>query len=200
MDKKHTVLLTVVAIATLLITVVGTTFAYFAATITGNDTAQEITISSQNITLAFEDGEFVNNTNIVPGWTGSKTITITNNGAANTPLKYAINWTAITNSFSSDDQQNYLKYTVTGESQKIAGGAGESAVATIDGEQTLPYIGMAGEQDGVVNLIPETVINHGEKHIYTINFNYKNNVAAPQESQGKEFKSKLVVEASTDID
>lgn len=200
MDKKHTVLLTVVAIATLLITVVGTTFAYFAATITGNDTAQEITISSQNITLAFEDGEFVNNTNIVPGWTGSKTITITNNGAANTPLKYAINWTAITNSFSSDDQQNYLKYTVTGESQKIAGGAGDSAAATIEGEQTLPYIGMAGEQDGVVNLIPETVINHGEKHIYTINFNYKNNVAAPQESQGAKFTSKLVVEASTDID
>lgn len=200
MDKKHTVLLTVVAIATLLITVVGTTFAYFAATITGNDTAQEITISSQNITLAFEDGEFVNNTNIVPGWTGSKTITITNNGAANTPLKYVINWTAITNSFSSDDQQNYLKYTVTGESQKIAGGAGDSAAATIDGEQTLPYIGMAGEQDSVVNLIPETVINHGEKHIYTINFNYKNNVAAPQESQGAKFTSKLVVEASTDID
>lgn len=200
MDKKHTVLLTVVAIATLLITVVGTTFAYFAATITGNDTAQEITISSQNITLAFEDGEFVNNTNIVPGWTGSKTITITNNGAANTPLKYAINWTAITNSFSSDDQKNYLKYTVTGESQKIAGGAGDSAAATIEGEQTLPYIGMAGEQDGVVNLIPETVINHGEKHIYTINFNYKNNVAAPQESQGAKFTSKLVVEASTDID
>ncbi len=200
MDKKHTVLLTVVAIATLLITVVGTTFAYFAATITGNDNAQEITISSQNITLAFEDGEFVNNTNIVPGWTGSKTITITNNGAANTPLKYVINWTAITNSFSSDDQQNYLKYTVTGESQKIAGGAGDSAAATIDGEQTLPYIGMAGEQDSVVNLIPETVINHGEKHIYTINFNYKNNVAAPQESQGAKFTSKLVVEASTDID
>lgn len=186
MDKKHTVLLTVVAIATLLITVVGTTFAYFAATITGNDTAQEITITSQNITLAFEDGEFVNNTNIIPGWTGSKTITITNNGASETPLKYVINWTAINNTFSSDDRQNYLKYTVTGESKKVGlEEAGVSQVATITGEQTLPYSGMVGEQDGVANLIPETVINHGEEHIYTINFEYKNNPNAPQESQGK---------------
>ena len=36
MERKNTILLTVIAIATLLVAVVGATFAYFTATITDN--------------------------------------------------------------------------------------------------------------------------------------------------------------------
>ena len=37
MDKKNTVLLTVIAVATLLVAVVGATFAYFSARVTENN-------------------------------------------------------------------------------------------------------------------------------------------------------------------
>ena len=45
MEKKNTVLLTVIAISTLLVAVVGATFAYFSANITGNN--GKVTVTAQ---------------------------------------------------------------------------------------------------------------------------------------------------------
>ena len=45
--KSSTILLTVIGIATLLVVVVGATFAYFAAQVTGNEN-----VSSLNVTAA----------------------------------------------------------------------------------------------------------------------------------------------------
>lgn len=53
--KNNTILLTVIAIATLLVVVTGATFAYFAAVVKGNDTASSISIKAsetgQTLTL-----------------------------------------------------------------------------------------------------------------------------------------------------
>ena len=43
MEKRNTVLLTVIAIATLLVAVVGATFAYFSADISGNNGSVTVT-------------------------------------------------------------------------------------------------------------------------------------------------------------
>ena len=40
MEKKNVIFLSVIAVATLLTAVVGTTFAYFTATVTGNETSK----------------------------------------------------------------------------------------------------------------------------------------------------------------
>ena len=57
MEKKNTVLLTVIAVATLLVAVVGATFAYFTATTTpngngGNTTATTTTVGNVDLTMA----------------------------------------------------------------------------------------------------------------------------------------------------
>ena len=68
MEKKNVVLLTVIAVATLLITVVGATFAYFAATI-DNEKNETIKITSANdLTLTYNGGETIGGSNVLPGW------------------------------------------------------------------------------------------------------------------------------------
>lgn len=74
MEKKNVVFLTVLAIATLLTAVVGTTFAFFTATVTGNDTATDTSITTATLGVEYSDGAQINATNIYPGWV-STTIT-----------------------------------------------------------------------------------------------------------------------------
>lgn len=58
MEKKNTILLTVIAVATLLVAVVGATFAYFTATTTGTGTGTAKTQTATNtgsVTLTYAD-------------------------------------------------------------------------------------------------------------------------------------------------
>lgn len=79
--KNNTILLTVIAIATLLVVVTGATFAYFAAVVRGNDTASSISITAastgQKLTLG--GGEKVELTNIYPKGTAAGSEWVTKN-------------------------------------------------------------------------------------------------------------------------
>ena len=83
--KNNTILLTVIAIATLLVVVTGATFAYFAAVVRGNDAASSISITaaSQGTTITASGGEEVRLQNIYPRGTtagsewATKTLTLT---------------------------------------------------------------------------------------------------------------------------
>lgn len=79
MEKKNVVFLTVLAIATLLTAVVGTTFAFFTATVNGNNDATPTTITTATLGVEYSDGAQINATNIAPGWT-SKTYTCSTSG------------------------------------------------------------------------------------------------------------------------
>lgn len=79
--KNNTILLTVIAIATLLVVVTGATFAYFAAVVRGNETASSISITAANTgqTLTLGGGEQVNLTNIYPKGTAAGSEWVTKN-------------------------------------------------------------------------------------------------------------------------
>ena len=66
--KNNTILLTVIAIATLLVVVTGATFAYFAAVVRGNDTASsiQITAAEKGHTITLSGGQEVKLENIYP--------------------------------------------------------------------------------------------------------------------------------------
>lgn len=79
--KNNTILLTVIAIATLLVVVTGATFAYFAAVVRGNENASSISITAANTgqTLTLGGGEEVSLTNIYPKGTGAGSEWVTKN-------------------------------------------------------------------------------------------------------------------------
>ena len=175
MEKKNVILLTVIAVATLLITVVGATFAYFAAKIEGNEDAQTVTITAANdLTITYDGGEKITATNIIPGYgvtygmedaTRTKTITVTNSGKYD--LEYTINWSAVTNDIA--DSGN-LKYDVTTsaewDSSSSHVGSSTSDVASMTKtDQVFPATGNT-------DAFTTQQIQAGEKITYVISLKY----------------------------
>lgn len=64
--KNNTVMLTIIGIATLLIAVVGATFAYFSAQLTGTDNEKEYTVRSATVGTEFNGGADITATGIYP--------------------------------------------------------------------------------------------------------------------------------------
>jgi len=174
MENKNVVFLTVIAIATLLTAVVGTTFAYFTATVTGNTTATATTVSTATIGVTYSDGDTVTGTNIVPGWSKTKDISV--NNTSGSTLYYTIKWTAVTNNFTTPAD---LVYTLTKTSTNGTN-VTETACPTADG-----------------NMISNVTIAAGETQSYTLALSYKDSGVSQNADQGKSFSSKLQVEATT---
>jgi len=75
-NKGQTIFLSVIGIATLLVAIIGATFAYFTTTM-GNKDAVTGTVTTATISAVTLAGTTFSGENIMPGWTsGEKTFTI----------------------------------------------------------------------------------------------------------------------------
>ena len=200
MEKKNVILLTVIAVATLLITVVGATFAYFAATISGTESAEEIKITSaKGLTITYNGGDTIKGSNILPGWgetyaTSANEYEVTVSNDNQFDVTYTMKWSAVTNGLNAADQKN-LTYDANGvvawsePSSHLEQGNTSSALSNVEG-QAFPTT------DGGV--FTTQTLQAGEKITYTIKVAYKYDEKNEQESQGAKFTAKLNI-ASDDI-
>lgn len=127
-NKQNTALLTVIAVATLLVAVVGATFAYFTAANSDNSTSQ-ITATSGKMIIAFADGTAdlatLTETDFQPGTavlvdktftlTGTNTAIASGTVAGDTGLDmpYTV-YLTYTNEFTSDENEGGLYYHLKG--------------------------------------------------------------------------------------
>lgn len=163
--KSSTILLTVIGIATLLVVVVGATFAYFAAQVNGNDTSTSvlITASSQGTTIQFTGGEENNLSGIYPredAWL-IKDVQIQNSavsGSASTAT-YTFGLEVTQNTYTPGD----LQYTFTKKSVPQTATSTSEVATPTDLVNSTPDIG-----HGTVNLVETNTI------IYTFNLYYVN--------------------------
>ena len=190
MEKKNVVFLTVLAVATLLTAVVGTTFAYFTARVTGNDTATVTTIKAAQLGVTYSDGAQVTGTNIIPGWNATKRITVEN--TSDVDVTYSIYWDNITNTFVNDtnpvgnvSEENFY-YTVVSSSTDEA----TSPAATITGEQAMPDTPASGTEVAFANHVS---LKAGVTHTYTITMNFREANYPQDDNQNKQFSAKFVV-------
>ncbi len=133
MEKKNTILLTVIAIATLLVAVVGATFAYFTASVTtsGNETNDSVTTKSlASATVVV--GDAISEDSAYPGFSALRTVEITGAGSADSTAltgKIVIDPTVAT----AFDAGQHVSVTV----YKTTAAKDESAVCTnTDGQGT----------------------------------------------------------------
>ena len=168
MEKKNVVLLSVIAVATLLITVVGATFAYYAAQITGNPTGNSVEITSTDgFTITYDGGNTIEDSNILPGWKSQNEYSMTVSNGTDYDVKYTIKWTAVTNGLAESDQKN-LTYTTTATTAWID--------EQLDGEELTTATNPAADatqfpaEDG--GTFATQTLKPGEKITYTINLDY----------------------------
>ncbi len=92
----------------LLFVVIMSSFSWYWKYITGNDNVKATTVEASKLETTYVDGPSLNNQTIAPGWTGTKTFTVTNTGDQSATYKIA--WKSLTNEFL---YRQYLIYSIS---------------------------------------------------------------------------------------
>ena len=171
-DKKPNIIAIIGAIVLLVLAVVGLSYAFFSAFIKNGETDPSIEGTGANLSLVYTDGKSViTSSNIMPGWSATKTFTVTNNGEADT--YYKLNISNITNEFVEG-----------GLTFSIASADGGTSVA----EQAV------GTTTRTIS--PSITIAEGATHTYTITAKYINLNTDQTPDLGKSFSYTIGIEAS----
>ena len=171
-DKKPNIIAIIGAIVLLVLAVVGLSYAFFSAFIKNGETDPSIEGTGANLSLVYTDGKSViTSSNIMPGWSATKTFTVTNNGEADT--YYKLNISNITNEFVEG-----------GLTFSIASADGGTSVA----EQAV------GTTTRTIS--PSITIAEGATHTYTVTAKYINLNTDQTPDLGKSFSYTIGIEAS----
>ncbi len=174
---KQKLFLSVIAVLTLLVALLGTAFAYFSATVTGNEEASSVEVTTATMGISYINGNEIKMEKLFPGVSsGEKTFTIASMGATvNQP--YTINWDIA--EFNFQDKSD-LVYSLSGTSDK----GGMLLAEKID-EPMPTSIGTTAIGDG--SLKPE------DTHTYSLNVKFKETGSNQNSNQTKTFIGKISV-------
>ena len=158
---------------------VGLTYAYFSITASGNDVAETINVSATKIELKYTDGKEINVSNIEPGWTTTKTITVENTG--NEEAYYALGWQKLYNEIQKEE--------LVIRSTCISSGATGGTCSSTDNVVIPQTSEVTAEANKVIYPYKENVlILPGETHTYTVTIEFINYTDKHQNyNQGKRF-------------
>lgn len=197
--KNNTVMLTIIGIATLLIAVVGATFAYFSAQVSGLNKQQEDVIKSATVGTTFIGGAEVTAANIYPkeeAW-GTKVFSITSNSSTGVTTSYNISLVIDANDSPDGVTPNKtfesgaLSYTLTGTE---SGASTAGTLASSDGAITELSAGKS------ILLGTATINGNAGKTVtqeYTLNFFFKDTGKDQNANQGAQFKAHIVISDKT---
>lgn len=134
--KTNTLLLTVIGIATLMVAVIGATFAYFTANQTSSESASTILLSAGELTVTYGDGtDSISATLLEPKATalGTKTFTVTGDNNTDATMYYKLQLVVTTNTFVGQNyngteiaptdgtHEDFIKYSLTGAKDTSTG-------------------------------------------------------------------------------
>ena len=189
MEKKNVIFLSVIAVATLLTAVIGTTFAYFTASITTSNADNSNTkVTTKTVAGAVMDmGSKIEATNVLPGYKTVKPVTVVGSGADDAQAANAtITITPSLGSFSTDVTWKLYKSStaITCTSNPVTTGAQyyDDAKCTIPaGAEVVIDEGAAAAKS--LNV----VVEHDTKDSYYLVVEYANNGDQTTDQSGKSF-------------
>ena len=171
-DKK--ILLITLLLGVFLLTV-GLTYAFFSQTITGNDVAETINVTTTDLKLNFTDGKYIELKEAMPGDFVTKTFSVENTGTETG--YYKINWQEFNNKIDSDE----LQVEFTCKSYK---GSTESGTCS----------NLTREAAYNRDLKSNIEIASGIRHEYTLKLTFMDTNQNQNDNQGKSFSGVLRVE------
>lgn len=197
MEKKNVIFLSVIAVATLLTAVIGTTFAYFTANFTvsnkqnATSTVTTKTLSGVTITL----GNKISGNPVYPGFKGVQEITVTGT-KADIAGQFTLTVTpSIDTAFGNDVVWSLYKSDSaitcdTPVTKTDAGANGNQIYQTTNCTDVSKLTALISNDTTTANTAKTTATltapNGGTAKYYLV-AEYKNNTAAAQNAQGKTF-------------
>ena len=163
-------------IALLLLLTTGLSYAYFSASISGNENAKDVVVNAGTLKLTYTDGPAINAQYIKPGWSTTKEVSVKNNGTLD--AYYNIIWQSLTNTITNNE------LVLSATCQRL------NASGTVEG--TCESISQASISD--VTIAKKISIESGITHKYTFTILFKETNANQNYNQGKEFNGVLGIE------
>ena len=157
------------------ILVTGLTYAFFSQTITGNDIAETINVTTTELKLNFTDGKYIELKEAMPGDSITKTFSVENTGTETG--YYKINWQEFNNKIDNDE----LQVEFTCKSYK---GSTESGTCS----------NLTREAAYNRDLKSNIEIASGIRHEYTLKLTFMDTNQNQNDNQGKSFSGVLRVE------
>ena len=90
-----------IALSFLLLSAIGFTYAFFTATVNGNEDAKDQVVETGTLSLVYKDGQEISLNNAYPGDSINKTFTVTNTGTL--IADYSINLSELINTIENDE-------------------------------------------------------------------------------------------------
>ena len=172
--KTNKVKVIVITLLIFIVSIAGISYAYFTIQITGNDTASSMRLTTANMSLIYNDVQIVSGEHATPGWTQTKTLTVTNNG--NVTAYYTIIWRDLYNEVTN----NELVISATCSSTS-------GSCPTI-AETVVPTTTPEGHN---INVKKDIEIPVGVTHTYTLTVLFKETGSNQNYNQNKQFYGTL---------
>ena len=181
-SKSNKIKIIVITALIFLVSIAGISYAYFTIQITGNDTASSMRLRTANMSLVYNDVQIVSGEYAEPGWTQTKTLTVTNTG--NVDANYTIIWRDLYNEVINGELVISATCSATSGSCPTIS---ETAVPTRLTEST----GSAVKAN--ISIAP------GVTHTYTLTALFKETGSNQNYNQNKEFYGTLNIAEATEI-
>ena len=172
-DKK---ILIGTALTLLLLLTTGLSYAWFSASISGNENAKNVVVEAGTLSLVYTDGLEIKAQNIKPGWSTTKEVSVKNTGTLE--ANYNIIWQSLTNEITNNEM------VISATCQRL------NASGTVEG--TCESISQVAISD--MTIAKKISIESGITHKYTFTILFKETNANQNYNQGKEFNGVLGIE------
>ncbi len=163
-------------IALLLLLTTGLSYAYFSASISGNENAKNVVVEAGTLSLVYTDGPEIKAQNIKPSWSTTKEVSVKNTGTLD--ANYNIIWQSLTNEITNNEM------VISATCQRL------NASGTVEG--TCESISQAPISD--MTIVKRVSIESGITHKYTFTILFKETNADQNTNQGKKFNGVLGIE------
>ena len=192
-SKGQTIFLSVIGVATLLVAIIGATFAWFSVEVSGNESAQSVYVETMKLgSVTYTDSNAISLTNVKPmkletaqnSASNKKTFTVAQTDTAATEtLSYVISLDVTDNELTTVDG-GYFKHSLSGVSSKSsdAGTLVSVALSEVPGETT--------------NDLGTGTLKGYESHTYTYLIFLQEANDEQNEAQGATFSGKIQVRLS----
>ena len=166
-------------IALLLLLTTGLSYAWFSASISGNEDAKNVVVEAGTLSLVYIDGPEIKAQNIKPGWSTTKEVSVKNTGTLE--ANYNIIWQSLTNEITNNEM------AISATCQRL------NSAGTVEG--TCESISQAAISD--MAIAKRVSIESGITHKYTFTILFKETNADQNTNQGKKFNGVLGIEEYT---
>ena len=176
MIDKDKMTLFVTGMFLLLIMTTGLSYAYFSASVKGNENAKDMVVEAGTLSLVYTDGPEIKAQNIKPGWSTTKEVSVKNNGTLG--AYYNVIWQSLTNEITNDEM------VISATCQRL------NSAGTVEG--TCESISQAAVSD--MTIAKRVSIESGITHKYIFTILFKETNVDQNTNQGKKFNGVLGIE------